>query len=109
MHDCPIFFKSDNCGTVKPVLSDHIKHNTFLAFLTGGRLLLNESSEESSSFLRYFHSAISNHLSIVISMSSEGMVAQNRFDCMSLYSEENLKNSIFNGTSFTEHQMKNMN
>ena len=30
--------------TVKPVLSDHIKQDKFLAFQTGGRLLLNESS-----------------------------------------------------------------
>ena len=42
-----------------------------------------ESSAKSScrSFLRFFHSAIRNHLSIVISMSPEWMVAQNRFNC----------------------------
>ena len=58
-------------NTVKPVLSDHIKQD----FKTGGCLLLHESSAESSrSFLHYFHSAISNHLSITISMSSECMV-----------------------------------
>ena len=45
------------------MLSDHIKQDIFLAFQTGGCLLLYESSAESScSFLRYFHSAISNHL-----------------------------------------------
>ena len=32
--------------TVKPVLSDHIKQGIFLAFKTGGRLLLHESSAE---------------------------------------------------------------
>ena len=46
-------------NTVKPVLSDHIKPGTFLAFQTGGCLLLHESSAES------FHAAISNHLSVV--------------------------------------------
>ena len=59
--------------TVKPVLSDHIKHYIFLAFQIGGRLLLHESSAES--FLHYFHAAISNHLSVAIPMSSEWMVA----------------------------------
>ena len=60
--------------TVKPVLSDHIKQDMFLAFQAGGRLLLNDRSAESScrrSFLRYFHSAISNHLSTAVSMSPE--------------------------------------
>ena len=72
----------DNFGiifiiTVKPVLSSHIKHDIFLAFQTGGCLLLHESSAESSciSFLYYFQSAISNHLSIGMSMCSEWMVA----------------------------------
>ena len=62
---------------VKPVLSDHIKQEIFLAFQTGGCLLLYESSAESScmSFLYYFHSAISNHRSIAISMLPERMVA----------------------------------
>ena len=62
--------------TVKPVLSDHIKQYISLAFQTGGWLLLNESSAESScmSFLHYFHSAISNQLSIAIAMSPEWMV-----------------------------------
>ena len=52
-------------------LSNHIKQDICLAFQTGGCLLLHESSAESScrSFLRNFHSAISNHLSIAISMS----------------------------------------
>ena len=43
------------------MLSDHIKQDIVLAFQTGGCLLLHESSRES--FLHYFHSAISNHLS----------------------------------------------
>ena len=34
--------------TVKPMLSDHIKQYIFLAFQTGGCLLLHESSAESS-------------------------------------------------------------
>ena len=72
------------CSTVNPVLSDHIKQDIFFfAFQTGGRSLLNESSAESS-VLRHFHSAISNHLSKVISMSPEWMVAKNRFNCISL-------------------------
>ena len=51
-------------NTIKPVLSDHIQQDIFLAFQIGGCLLLHESSAESScmSFLHYFHSAISNHL-----------------------------------------------
>ena len=61
------------CITVKPVLSDHVKQDMFLAFQTGGHLLLNESSAES---FRYFHSTISNHLSITISMSPEWTVAK---------------------------------
>ena len=54
-----------NGQTVKPVLSDHIQQGIFLAFQTGGCLLLYESSAESScmSFMDYFHTAISNHLS----------------------------------------------
>ena len=59
--------------TVKPILSDHIKQDIVLAFQTGGFLLPHESSAES--FLCYFHSAISNHLSIAISMSPEWIVA----------------------------------
>ena len=52
-------------NTDKPVLSDHIKQYIFLAFQTGGCLLLYESSVESTcmSFLHYFYTAISNHLS----------------------------------------------
>ena len=62
---------------VKPVLRDHIKPDIFFAFQTGGCLSLHESSAESSckGILPYFHSAISNYLSIVISMSPECMVA----------------------------------
>ena len=36
-------------------------------------------------FLLYFHSAISNHLSIAISLSPEWVVAYNRFNCIQLY------------------------
>ena len=32
--------------TVKPVLSDHIKQDMFLAFLTGGCLLLHENFQK---------------------------------------------------------------
>ena len=53
----------------------HIKQDIFRLFQTGrpGCLLLHDSSAESScmSFLHYFHSAISNHLSIAMSMSPE--------------------------------------
>ena len=74
-------------STVKHVLSNHIKQDIFLAFQTGGCLLLHESSAESfcGSFLRYFHSAINNHRSITISMSPEWVVAYNRFDCIKLF------------------------
>ena len=59
------------------MFNDHIKQDIFLAFQTSGYLLLHESSAESSpmNFLQYFHSAISNHLSIAMSMSPEYMVA----------------------------------
>ena len=84
----PFFkFKLDgnktNPPTVKPVLSDHLQQEIFWAFQTGGGLLLHESCAESScmSFLHYFHSAISNHLSIVIFMFPEWMVAKNWFNC----------------------------
>ena len=55
--------------TVKPVLSDHIKQDIFLAFQTGVCLLQHESCAESMSFLYYFHLAINNIQSIAISMS----------------------------------------
>ena len=60
-------------NTVKPIVNDYIKQDIFLAFQTGGCLLLHGSSAESScmSFLHYFHSAISNHLSIAMSISTE--------------------------------------
>ena len=76
--------------TVKPVFSDHIKQDIFLAFQAGGCLLLHESSAESScmSFLHYSNSAISNHLSKAISMSPKWMVTSDRFECMA---EEEIK------------------
>ena len=74
------------------MLSDHIKQDIFLAFQTGGCLLLDESIAESSCILlhessveSYFHSAIGNHLSIAISMSPEWVVAYNRFNCTSSF------------------------
>ena len=57
------------------MLSDHIIQDIFWAFKTGGYSLLNESSAESMSFPHNFHSAISNQLSITISVSPERMVA----------------------------------
>ena len=61
-----------------------VKQDIFWAIQTGGCLLLHESSAESScmSFLHYFHSAISNHLSIAISMSPEwtGLTVNNCTD-----------------------------
>ena len=54
------------------MLSDHVKQDTSLAFQTSGSLLLYESSAESRSFLRYFHSAIRNHLSRVSSIHLNG-------------------------------------
>ena len=53
------------------MLSNHIKQDIFFAFQTGDCLLLHESSAESRSFLRYFHSTLSNHLSVAISVSPE--------------------------------------
>ena len=41
-----------DCYTVKPVLNDHTKHEIFLAFYTGGFLLLHEGSAERSCFKR---------------------------------------------------------
>ena len=58
--------------TVKPLLSDHIKQDMFLAFQTDLCLLLIPAK---LSALLLFHAAISNHLSIAISMSPEWMVA----------------------------------
>ena len=49
-----------NTDTVEPVLSDHIQQDIVLAFQTGGCILLHGSS-----------TAISNHLSIAISMSPD--------------------------------------
>ena len=59
-------------NTVKPVFIDHIKQGIFLAFQTGGCLLLHESSAEKALL-----SFSNNHLSdrIAISMSPEWMVA----------------------------------
>ena len=65
---------SKDTATVKPVLSYIIQQDIFLAFQTPGRLLLHESSAESSC-MHYFNSAISNHLSIAISMARKWMVA----------------------------------
>ena len=70
-----MLLKNSNTCKDKPVLSDHIKEDIFLGFQTGDYLLLHESSAESLSFLRYFHSAISSHLSKGISMSPAWMVA----------------------------------
>ena len=60
--------------TVIPVFSDHITQDICFAFQTGGCLLLHESRAR-------LHSAISNHLSIAISMSPEWVIALNRFNC----------------------------
>ena len=58
------------------MLRDHIKEDIFLFFQASGCLLLHESSAELSALL-----SLSNyHLSIAISMSSEWMVAYNRFN-----------------------------
>ena len=61
-----------------------MKQDIFLAFQTSSCLLLHESS----SFMHYFHSAISNHLSIAMSMSPEWIVALNRFNCSSVFKGE---------------------
>ena len=72
----------------RPVFSERGSYKTrhMLGFLfqTGGWVLLHESSAESTckSFLHYFHSAKSNHLSIAISMSPEWMVTLNRFNAL---------------------------
>ena len=62
--------------TVKPVLSDHIKQDIFLAF-QGGCFDNNCCMKVVQKALpyMYLHAAIfSNHLSIAISMSPEWMV-----------------------------------
>ena len=56
--------------TVIPVLSDHIKQDIFWLF----------RQVVAYCFLHFFHSARSNHLSIVISMSHKLMVTLNRFN-----------------------------
>ena len=68
--------------TVKPVLSDHIKQDIFWLFRQVVAYCCMKVVQKSScrSFLRYFHSAISNHLSIAISMSPEWMAAYNRYN-----------------------------
>ena len=55
-------------STAKPVLSDHLFSWQRKSLLAGGCFLLNISSAESScmSFLHYFHTAISNHLSVKV-------------------------------------------
>ena len=45
------FILTANTAAVKPVLSDHIKQDTFLAFQTGGCSLLHESSAQELSAL----------------------------------------------------------
>ena len=54
-------------GTVKPVFSDHIRKSIFLtddcSLLHGSSAEMRHESSAESSFLHYFHSAISNHLS----------------------------------------------
>ena len=64
------------------MLSDHIKQDIFLAFQTGGCLLLYESSAESScmSFLHYFHAAISKTCLINPKFVLLYMVIKHRFD-----------------------------
>ena len=78
---CTVGSKDKVC-TVKPVLSDHIQQYIFVDFQTGGYLLLLESNAESLCFLCYFHSSISNHMSIAISMSLKCVVALYRFICI---------------------------
>ena len=69
LHNC-MFFK--NSSTVTPVFNDHIKQDTFWLF----RQVVAYCCVR---FLHYFHSALSNYL--VISMSPEWMVTQNRINC----------------------------
>ena len=61
------FYKQLQTCVKRPYKTSHI-----FGF-SGGCLLLHESS--AGAFLGYFHSAISNHLSIVISISPEWIVA----------------------------------
>ena len=57
----------DETNTVTPVLSGRIKQDICLAFQKCGCLLLHERGAESFC-LRYFHAAISKHVSKAISM-----------------------------------------
>ena len=95
-----MFYNNTYC-IVKPVFSDHIKQDICLAFQTGGCLLLYGGSAES--FLRYFHSAISNHLLTAISMSPEWMVAVNRFNCTVLFLCQ-FSGCLYNKNLSPEHQ-----
>ena len=98
------------------MISDHIQQDIFLAFQAGDCLLLNDSADSSCiSFLHYFHSAISNHLSIEISMSPEWMVAKNRFNCIVIFIASVLKFQhlslslpvfVFPGQTYTPCLMK---
>ena len=46
--ECHSFIQPHHLNTVKPVLSNHIKQDIFLAFQASGCLLLHEGSAESS-------------------------------------------------------------
>ena len=59
--------------TVKPVFINHIKQDICLLFRQVVAYCCMKVVQKA--LLRYFRSAMSNHLSIVISMSTEWMVA----------------------------------
>ena len=60
------------------MFSDHIKQDMFLAFQTGGCLLVHKTSADMHELSAL--PSLSNYLSIAISMSPEWMVALNRFN-----------------------------
>ena len=80
--------------TVKPVLSDHINKDMFLAFLTDGCLLLHESSAVVYCCMKVVQKSSCQELSALLSCSNKQPPANssfhitlmggglNRFDCM---------------------------
>ena len=69
-----ICFTKITTDTVNPVLSDQ-QHDIFWLFRQVVAYCCMKVVQIAHAFLHYFHPAISNHLSIAISMSPEWMVA----------------------------------
>ena len=81
--------------TVRPVLSDHIKQDIFWLFRQVVAYCCMIVVQKAHAFLHYFHSAISSHLSIAISISPELMVTLNWFNCMCVRQSQELNGYTF--------------